>query len=275
MYMKFKDGKSKVLTLSYDDGVCQDVRLMKILDTYGIKCTFNINSGWYAREEAVREKFSGRMKLSEAKEVYIGSGHEVAIHGYDHLFMEKLSEDEIITEVIDDRRDIEKQYGMLARGMAYPFGRYNDRVIEMLKKCGICYARTTKNTSSFALPEDWLAWHPTCHHKHPNLMELAQKFADAKSRYVGENWMFYVWGHAFEFDDQNNWEVIEKFAEYIGGKDDIWYATNIEIYDYVKAYENLQTSVDKTIVHNPSAMDVWFAHKNQIHCVKGGQTLYL
>ena len=275
MYMKLKDGKSKVLTLSYDDGVMQDIRLMKILDAKGLKCTFNINTGWYAPEEAVREKPSGRMKLSEAQKAYINSGHEVAIHGYDHLFMEKLKTDEIITEVIDDRRDIEKKYGVLARGMAYPFGRYNDEVIRVLKECGICYARTTQNTSSFAFPEKWLAWHPTCHHRHPNLMEMAEKFVGLKSRYVGENWMFYVWGHAFEFDDQNNWEVIEKFAEYIGGKDDIWYATNIEIYDYVKAYENLQTSVDKTIVHNPSAIEVWFAHKNQLHCVKGGQALYL
>ena len=30
MYMKLKDGKSKVLTLSYDDGVVQDIRLSEI-----------------------------------------------------------------------------------------------------------------------------------------------------------------------------------------------------------------------------------------------------
>ena len=68
---------------------------------------------------------------------------------------------------------------------------------------------------------------------------------------------------------------METFAEYVGGKNDIWYATNMEIYDYVKAYERLETSVDKSIVHNPSAMDVWFSHKNEVYCVKAGQTLYL
>ena len=51
--------------------------------------------------------------------------------------------------------------------------------------------------------------------------------------------------------------MIEKFAEYIGNRDDIWYATNMEIYNYVKAYESLQTSVDKKIIYNPSAIDVW------------------
>ena len=68
MYMKLKDGKSKVLTLSYDDGVVQDIRLIGILDKYGIKGTFNINTGMYFAEDATREKYYGRMKLSEAKQ---------------------------------------------------------------------------------------------------------------------------------------------------------------------------------------------------------------
>lgn len=41
----FPDGKKKALTLSYDDGVEQDRRLVEILNRYGIKATFNINSG--------------------------------------------------------------------------------------------------------------------------------------------------------------------------------------------------------------------------------------
>lgn len=275
MYMKLKDGKSKVLTLSYDDGVVQDIRLIKILDQYGIKGTFNINSGSYLAEDATREKYYGRMKLSEAKELYINSGHEVAVHAFSHPFLEKLREDEILTEILEDRRSIEAHYGTLARGMAYPFGTYSNEVIDCLKKCGICYSRTVKSSENFKFPENWLELHPTCHHNNLRLMELAKKFVEEKSIYSSDNWLFYVWGHSYEFDDKDNWEVIEKFAEYVGGKDDIWYATNIEIYDYVKAYENLQTSVDKKIVHNPSTIDVWFSQGDETYCVKGGQTLYL
>lgn len=275
MYMKLKDGKSKVLTLSYDDGVVQDIRLAKTLNKHGIKATFNINTGSYLPEEATREKFYGRMKLSEAKELYINLDHEVAVHTLNHPFLEKMKTDEVLVQVIEDRRNIEKQYGTLARGMAYPFGTYSDNVIEALKMCGICYSRTVKSTESFKFPENWLELNPTCHHNNPKLMELAKKFVEEKSRHLSDNWLFYVWGHSYEFDNNDNWDVIENFAEYIGGKEDIWYATNIEIYDYVKAYENLQTSIDKNIVHNPSAIDVWFCHKNEIYCVKAGQTLYL
>ena len=49
--------------------------------------TFNINTGLYLAEETTREKFYGRMKLSEAKKLYIKSGHEVAVHALTHPFL--------------------------------------------------------------------------------------------------------------------------------------------------------------------------------------------
>ena len=273
--MKLKDGKSKVLTLSYDDGVVQDIRLIGIFDKHGLKATFNINSGMYLAEDAVRERYYGRLKLSEAKELYIGSPHEVAVHSLTHPFLEKMKSDEMLLEILEDRKNIEAQYGVIARGMAYPYGTYSNDVIEMLAKCGIVYSRTTKSTMSFKFPENWLALHPTCHHREAPLMDLARKFAEETSRYPTDNWMFYVWGHSYEFDNNDNWNIIEEFAEYIGGRDDIWYATNIEIYDYVKAYENLQTSVDKKTVYNPTAIDVWFMQDNKTYCVKAGETIKL
>ena len=275
MYMKLKDGKSKVLTLSYDDGVVQDIRLIKILDQYGIKATFNINSGLYLPEDTQRERFYGRMKLSEAKALYINSGHEVAIHALTHPFLDRLKTDAVLAEVMDDRRNIEQQYGTFARGMAYPYGTYNNEVIDALRKCGICYARTIKSTENFNFPENWLEWNPTCHHRNPKLMDLAKKFVEEKGYHCSENWLFYLWGHSYEFDNHDNWELIENFAAYVGGKEDIWYATNIELYDYIKAYENLLTNVDQTTVYNPSVIDVWFSHKNKTYCVKGGQIVNL
>lgn len=273
MYMKLKDGKSKVLTLSYDDGVVQDIRLMKMLDQYGLKCTFNISSGRYVPEEMHRQTFTGRMKLSEAKELYIGSGHEVAIHGFNHPHMARLKSAGVLTEVLDDRKGIEQDYGMLARGMAYPHGEYSDEVVQMLKQCGIVYSRTTQTTEKFTFPENWLTWHPTCHHKNPRLMELAKQFAEKDLRYPSECRLFYLWGHSYEFDNNDNWQIIEEFSSYIGGRDDVWYATNIEIYDYVRAYESLQTSVEEKIVHNPSAIDVWFFKGGKTYCVPAGKTI--
>ena len=274
MKMRLKDGKTKVLTLSYDDGVVQDIRLSEILNRHGIKCTFNINSGMYLAEEKEREAFRGRLKRSEAIALFTDSGHEVAVHAYTHPFLERLDSTEIIYEITEDRKDIESTYGTIARGMAYPYGTYNASVIDVLKHCGIVYSRTVKSTEKFGFPENWLELHPTCHHNNPRLMELAKRFVEVPSKY-GNAEMFYLWGHSFEFDTNDNWDVIERFAEYAGGHEHIWYATNIEIYDYVKAYEALQTSYDKRTVHNPSAVDVWFESKGKTYCVKAGETLKL
>lgn len=274
MRIRLKDGKTKVLTLSYDDGVVQDIRLMEIMNKYGLKGTFNINSGAYTAEDKVREKFRGRMKRSEAMSLYTDSGHEIAVHTYTHPFLEKLDSPEIVYEIIEDRKDIEGRYGVIARGMAYPYGTYDKRVMDVIEKCGIVYSRTVKSTEKFAFPENWLELHPTCHHNNPRLMELAKNFVEMPSRH-GNAEMFYLWGHSYEFDDRDNWDVIERFAEYAGGHEHIWYATNIEIYDYVKAYESLHTSYDKKTVYNPSMIDVWFESKGKTYCVKAGETLKL
>lgn len=272
MQMRLKDGKIKVLTLSYDDGVVQDIRLIEIMSKYDLKGTFNINSALYLPEDKERERFYGRMKLSEAKELYIKSGNEVAVHALTHPRLEFLDTSEIIYEITEDRKCIEREYGKIARGMAYPYGTYNEKVIDVLDKCNIAYSRTTQSTLSFKFPENWLTLHPTCHHNNEKLMELAKRFVEETNRHnVAE--MFYLWGHSYEFDNNDNWNVIEEFAEYIGGHDHIWYATNIEVYDYVKAYERLQTSYDKKIIHNPSAIDVWFENKGEVYCVKAGETL--
>ena len=275
MLMKLKDGKSKVLTLSYDDGVVQDIRLINILDKYGIRGTFNINTGMYLPEDAQRERYYGRMKLSEALALYKDSNHEVAVHSLTHPFLDTLKKPQVLMEILEDRKNIEAQYGALARGMAYPMGTYNDMVVDALASCGICYSRTVRSTESFGFPENWLTLHPTCHHKNPRLMELAKTFVEDKPHYVAHNWMFYLWGHSYEFDNHDNWNVIEEFAAYAGGREDIWYATNIEIYDYVKAYEALQVSVDETIIHNPTTTDLWFHHKGETYHIGGGETLFL
>ena len=62
--------------------------------------------------------------------------------------------------------------------------------------------------------------------------------------------MFYVWGHSYEFDENDNWNVIEDFAKFIGGRNDIWYAANIEIYEYVQAFKNLYTDTMNKIIYN-------------------------
>ncbi len=275
MYMKLKDGKSKVLTFSYDDGFVQDIRLVNIFNKYGLKATFNINSGCYLPEDVTREKLRGRLKRSEAIALYKDSGHEVAVHGLKHAFLSKLKPAEMVREVLEDRKNIEADYGVITRGMAYAYSDYSAEAIKILKQCGIVYSRAVASTLRFSFPTDWWAIQPTCHHANENLMTLAEKFVDTQSRYPSDNWLFYVWGHSYEFDNCDNWDVIERFAEYVSGRDDVWYATNIEIHDYVRAYEALVVDAATTRVFNPTLIDVWFTENGKTYCVKAGETVVI
>lgn len=84
-------------------------------------------------------------------------------------------------------------------------------------------------------------------------------------------WLFYLWGHSYEFEANDNWNVIEKFAEYVGNREDIWYATNIDIYNYVQAWKRLEFSSDGRRVYNPSATEVWFEKDGRMYSVKPGR----
>jgi len=90
-------------------------------------------------------------------------------------------------------------------------------------------------------------------------MELADKFlADPKSQPTTPK-LFYIWGHSYEFCHDQNWDVIIKLAEKLAHNDTIWYATNIEIYNYVRDFYRLEVSCDGKIFHNPTNTDPFVA----------------
>ena len=262
-FMRFPEGKAKALTLSYDDGVEQDIRLIDIMQKHGLKGTFNLNSGCYAPEGAVypEGKIHRRMSKNKCIEVYKNSGMEVAVHGLTHPRLERLPKHICAYDILQDRANLEEDYDVIVRGMAFPYGTYNDEVVKVLRECGIVYARTVVSTERFDIPTDWLRLPATCHHKNPRLMELAQKFVEKKIDALPT--LFYLWGHSYEYESDNNWNVIEEFAEYTGNRADIWYATNIEIYDYIEAYKQLVFSMDGSKVYNPTSMPLYFQYNEQ------------
>lgn len=275
-YIRFPNFRRKALTLSYDDGVRQDKRLIAIMRKHGLKGTFNINAGFFGDKYDGKEV--GCMTRQEALDLYTPAGMEVAIHGYKHLSLPLVDAAVATNDVCTDRKELEKMFGRIIKGMAYANGKYNDEVVNMLKFNGVNYARTVVSTERFDLPSDWLRLPATCHHKNPRLMELAKQFVEQSERpyyWYNTPQMFYLWGHSYEFDSDNNWNVIEEFAEYIGNREDIWYATNGEIFDYLQACERLEFSIDATLVHNPSSIDVWIDYFGKKCIIPAGGTIAL
>ncbi|MBO4330978.1 MAG: polysaccharide deacetylase family protein [Oscillospiraceae bacterium] len=249
MEMLFPEGRTRAFTLSYDDGQIFDRRLVGMFREHGVKATFNLNSGRLGQ--------SGFVEASELTSLYTPDCAEIATHGEVHAFLDRLPSPDAFEEIVRDRTALEKLTGTIVRGHAYPFGAYNDRVVELLELAGIAYARTVNSSYSTAIPRDWLRWDPTCHHNDARLTELADGFLKSPPFFGAQ--LLYVWGHSYEFGREDNWGVMEALLDRVAGRGDVWYATNMEIHDYVEAFRRLEWSVGCGSVTNPSAIDVWAA----------------
>ncbi len=279
-FLRFPGFKFRALTFSFDDGMREDVWLVNLFKQYGMKGTFNLNSSIFKRTEDPKPDANGRCRLSKTQvvELFKDSGMEVAVHGVNHLSLAEMPTTTMIQDVLNDRITLENAFGGVINGMAYANGSVSDEVVQVLKVCGVKYARTVVSTLKFDIPSDWLQMPATCHYRNAKLMELTDAFLEEYPdvHYIKKlPRLFYVWGHSYELPHNDGYEVMTKFAERVGGRDDVWYATNIEVYNYVKAFDSLVFAANEKAVYNPSALDVYLFWFGQEVLVPAGKTVEL
>ncbi len=273
----FPEGKRKAFTLSYDDGVRQDEHLLAQMKKYGIKGTFNLNSALLGiKEHAVIDSVDTDITKFEEQEILkMSEGQEIAAHALTHMKLTDISSTTATYQIINDRSNLEKIIGELVQGFAYPFGCYDSKVIRVLEDCGIEYARTVERTGRFELPKNFLKWHPTCHHNDLDFMNLLEKFTNQEGLF-GEPQLFYLWGHTYEFDQRDNWQVIEAAFSYLDKfKNDIWMATNGEICNYVTQFKKLKFSAEGNLIYNPTAYELCCSVDNVIYKIASGHKLII
>ncbi len=207
----------KVVTFSFDDAVLQDERLVELLNKYNLKCTFNVNSGLYGGLNRPR------LDLDTLKRIY--NGHEVASHGETHAHLKNLNLDEIRKEIKNDVLNLERDFNEKIVGFAYPYGEFNDDTITALKEANLKYARTVISSFNFLYPSDLYLLKPTCHYRYDGLFKLVEDFLNLDD---DNDYLFYIWGHSYELDEDDGWERIEKLFKLISNKKDIKYLTNKE-----------------------------------------------
>ena len=234
--------QKKFVTFSYDDGVWQDRKLVELFNRYGLKATFNLNSGQFGREDDYAAYFGKTIRVDtikpeEVKTLY--QGHEVAAHTLTHPNLTECTDEEIIRQVEQDRLRLSELAGYEVMGMAYPCGgeNNNDHVAQVIREhTGIKYARTITSTGRFDIPQNLYRLNPTVYHladrtspdamsgKMDDLMAKAEEFLQADAG------LFYIWGHSYEFDlFDGAWERFEEFCAFISGKEDVFYGTNGEV----------------------------------------------
>jgi len=272
--MLFPQGKSKALILSFDDGRIADRHLVKLMNDYRLWGTFHLNSNKLGTKDYLTKE--------EVKSLY--KGHEVSDHTANHPGLTTLSKIDVIYEVVEDRKELERLMGYPVRGMSYPFGNTNDFVIDAITGLGIEYARTVGDTYNFSMPTEYLKWQPTIHlfgktNYIPNdtandrrelehFYQLTNDFLNANSLAL-----FYVWGHSWEYEGLGNkWAEVEKFFKMVSKNPDICYTTQIDLVDYINAFKNLKFSVDKTVVTNLSSIEVFIKIDGKVLTIEAGST---
>lgn len=258
----YPEGKKKALTMSYDDGMEFDRKLIGIFNKYGIKGTFHLNSANFDRE--------GYVTRAEIPALY--ANHEIASHMLTHPFPDRIPQIEVINETLEDRKRLEDACGYIVRGMSYPFGNSSTETISTLRSCGIEYSRTT-GCGGFNIPDDFMHWNPTCHHS-ANIIDKLKDFSETRYAPLG---LFYIWGHSFEFPRVDGaWEAMEEFCKRAqDNQDKIWFATNIQIHDYIVALKALKFSADRKTVYNPTSTDVWISVDDAPVKIGAGKTTKL
>lgn len=209
----------KYFTLSFDDGLEQDKTTLEMMRKYGIKGTFNLNSGQFGQKAYIKYKGkygmgvsdvakrsifwkyaeSNRVPEDEIKQVY--EGMELATHGVRHVDLSKLAPDEIVSELTDDKTALQKYTDIPVVGHAFPFGKTSENVEKTLKDHGFLYARgvmSEKAKRDFAFPDNPLNFKPTCWHIEDDIEKLVDQFIAAEPG--NGDMLFYMWGHGYEFD---------------------------------------------------------------------------
>lgn len=227
----------KILTLSFDDGVTQDERFIEILNKYGIKCTFNLNSELLGCDGylMINGKKISHNKIAPERVAEVYAGHEVAAHTLTHPNLTTLSPDEVIRQVEQDRLNLSRLAGYEVTGFAYPCGGINSNkaVGEIIKyKTGIRFARTIVHSHSFSLPDNPFLFKPTASltKDKDELLSLCHEFLESDSDTPR---LFYIWGHSYELDIDDSWDYFENVCKLLGGREDVLYCTNTEAFEYL------------------------------------------
>lgn len=228
----------KAVVFSYDDGYSDDATLISMLNEQNLKGTFNLIAGWITNPETIKARYEG---------------HEVANHSYNHYYANQHTVDEIKEDILQGKAVLQETMGCEVRGFAWPGNDFGIAELTEWLPEAADYARPSDTNGKFTLPEDWMHWVYTCHHK--ELPKYGEQFVSLEDD--GELKLMSVWGHTYEFranestGTPSSWYLMEDFLEQLASiRQQLWGPTCIELRDYVQALKNL--TITKTSVTNPS-----------------------
>lgn len=259
----YPGGKAKAFNITYDDGVLQDVRFVQLLNRYGLKGTFNLNSQLMWEEFAWTHPNGMEVRrLSRERIGNLYDGHEIASHTLTHPYMHDLPEWEIMRQLGEDRRNLEAIFGREVKGFAVPFDYYSDLIARSAELCGFEYARMSEFSLSYKPCADWYYWKTGVYHIMPELVSFVEGFLQTTEELA----VCQIVGHSYDLDAEKLWDTMDSICAAVSRQSDVWACTNLELVRYLKA----MASFDGI---NRSGMDLWFEIDGQIRILHPGESV--
>lgn len=258
----YPNGKAKAFNITYDDGVLQDVRFVALMNKFGLRGTFNLNS------QLMEEEFAWthpngmtvkRLPTNVVAELY--QNHEVASHTLTHPYLSQLTEPEILHQMARDKENLERITGKPVLGFAGPFHHWNSMIADCAKKCGFEYARNAEERYCYAPAEEYYYWSAGTYHVMPGFRDFVEGFFHTDEELA----LCQIVGHTYDLDAENMWEYMQSLLKRVAEDESIASMTNLELVQYLKAMR-LATITDYEI-QNHSRIPLWFEKDGQVICV--------
>ena len=262
----YSNGRRKAFNVTYDDGILQDVRFVKLLNRYGIKGTFNLNSLLMEREfEWIHESGMVVKRLSCDAVRHLYDGHEVAAHTLTHPYLNDKSEAELMWEIGEDKRRLEALFGREVAGFGVPFHFYDDRIAQCVRQCGFEYGRKSEETRNYSPWQDPYHWCCGIFHLAPELDDFVEGFFKADQELA----LCQIVGHSYDLDAAQMWERMENIFRRVAEDDDIQPMTHLEIVRYIRAMGQAEVRTD--FVENHSDIELWFRENGRVFSLRPGE----
>lgn len=229
------------VTTSWDDGHSGDPRLAELLCSKGLVGTFY----WTVNHEEFT--YPGPVVTRDLLDM----GMEIGSHTMTHPDLTKLDDAKLKRELEESKSFLEDYVQRPVRTFCYPFGHFNRRVREAVIAAGYELARTTESFRTSTGSDPYLMPVTMQVYPHGIRTHLAHSVSRGNLRGL-TNWLMrhrgttdldsivsqsfdhvrahggvlHIWGHSWELERFELWNVLERLLETLANHDDIEYVTN-------------------------------------------------
>jgi peptidoglycan/xylan/chitin deacetylase (PgdA/CDA1 family) len=117
------------IAVTFDDAYKSQYYVAALLASKGFKATFFVPMCLEKHPIDAEPLLS----LQEVKEIS-RMGHEIGSHGCRHINLLNASCNEVLREVRESKELLEKAIGRKIYGFAYPYGFYNNKIVDLVKQ---------------------------------------------------------------------------------------------------------------------------------------------